>query len=57
MELKYLLEELPDACVEGDQGIELGQIRCDSRCVEEGDFFVPCAGGRSRTGTALSPMP
>ena len=48
MELKYLLEELPDACVEGDQDIELGQIRCDSRCVEEGDFFVAVRGGQEQ---------
>ena len=48
MELKYLLEELPDACVEGDQNIELGQIRCDSRCVEEGDFFVAIRGGQEQ---------
>ncbi|MCY3787408.1 MAG: hypothetical protein OXH63_01315 [Gemmatimonadetes bacterium] len=40
MELRYLLEDLPDACVEGDLDIDLGQIRCDSRCVEEGVFFV-----------------
>ena len=48
MELRYLLEELPDACVEGDQDIELGQIRCDSRCVEEGDFFVAVRGGQEQ---------
>ena len=48
MELKYLLEELPDAWVEGDQDIDLGQIRCDSRCVEEGDFFVAVRGGQEQ---------
>ena len=48
MELKYLLDELPDACVEGDRDIQLGQIRCDSRCVEEGDFFVAVRGGQEQ---------
>ncbi len=48
MELKYLLEELPDACVEGDRDIDLGQIRCDSRCVEEGDLFVAVRGGQEQ---------
>ena len=48
MELKYLLEDLPDACVEGNQDIELGQIRCDSRCVEEGDLFVAVRGGQEQ---------
>lgn len=48
MELKYLLEYLPDACVEGNQDIELGQIRCDSRCVEEGDLFVAVRGGQEQ---------
>ena len=48
MELKYLLEDLPDACVEGNQDIELGQIRYDSRCVEEGDLFVAVRGGQEQ---------
>ena len=48
MELKYLLEELPDAYVEGDQAIDIGQLRCDSRCVEEGDFFVAVRGGQEQ---------
>lgn len=48
MELKYLLAALPDARVEGDLNIDLGQIRCDSRCVEEGDFFVAVRGGQEQ---------
>ncbi len=48
MELEYLLKELTDARVEGDPAIEIGQIRCDSRCVEKGDFFVAMRGGQEQ---------
>ncbi len=48
MELRNLLEAVPDACVEGPLEVDLGQIRCDSRCVEEGDFFVALRGGQEQ---------
>ena len=48
MELKYLLEELPGARVDGNREIDLERIHCDSRCVEEGDLFVAVRGGQER---------
>ncbi len=46
MELRYLLEELPDAQVDGDPGVILEGIHCDSRRVGLGDLFVAVRGGQ-----------
>ena len=48
MELKYLLEELPDARVDGNREVDLERIHCDSRRVEQGDLFVAVRGGQER---------
>lgn len=48
MELKYLLEELPDAHVDGDREVDLTRIHCDSRRIEVGDLFVAIRGGQER---------
>ena len=48
MELECLLEELPDALVEGDTAVVLESIHCDSRLVGQGDLFVAVRGGQEQ---------
>jgi UDP-N-acetylmuramoyl-L-alanyl-D-glutamate--2,6-diaminopimelate ligase len=48
MELRLLLEEIPEARVDGAQDVELGHIHCDSRQVGKGDLFVAVRGGQER---------
>ena len=45
MRLGDLMTVLPDARLEGDMDIDIGQVVCDSRMVEEGDLFVAIRGG------------
>ena len=48
MELRHLLEELPDARVDGDREVVLQGIHCDSRQIRSGDLFVAVRGGQEQ---------
>ena len=45
MSLRELLADLPEAVVDGDDGLVVAGIQCDSRRISEGDLFVAIRGG------------
>jgi len=54
MRLRELIQDLPDAQVVGDEGVEVGRVRDDSRQVGPGDVFVAVR-GRTVDGHAFVP--